>query len=266
MAKSEVNWGCELSDVKISRGSNSSNSFNLTIPSLTLNPTATGSNKLPIMGISGAGKSTLLNLIGAIEWPHSEVGEINWKFPDGVTIKWGRGGPAANDLKLLRQKYFGFAFQNSTLIPHLNIEENLIYPIQNSGYSRQHALSKARDLLGTVVQENIDVTLKQYPHQLSGGEKQRVSLIQSLVHDPIVLFADEPTGSLDVETRRNVMDVLIKWVDEEPSSRYLIWVTHHADDPQEHNLDRRLSVSTGGCRWENWVSKINQWKIEDSDA
>ena len=264
MEHGDFRWGCELSDVLISRGTHSSNPFELSIPILSLSPELLGSNKLPIMGVSGAGKSTLLNLIAAIEWPHTKAGNICWTFPDGKKISWGLQGPDSGQLKLLRQKYFGFSFQSSTLIPHLTIEENLSYPLENCGNSREESRIKALEFLESVIGSDAITMLQQYPHQLSGGEKQRVALIQSIVHDPSVLFADEPTGSLDVNTRRIVMDVLVRWVDAAPGKRFLIWVTHHDDDPMEHKLERKLSVSDGGCRWQLWREQLGEWENEDA--
>ena len=266
MAPNEKHWGCEIRNLLISRSKNNLNSFELSVPTLSLHPNELGSNKLPIMGVSGAGKSTLMNVIAAIEWPHTSSGEIRWSFPNGEIISWGSRGPEPKQMKELRQKYFGFAFQNSTLIPHLTILDNLTYPLEISGYSRDQARAKSINFLGQVVRGDISPILDQYPHELSGGEMQRVALIQSMVHDPTVLFADEPTGSLDPYTRRYVMDVLIKWVETSPKARFLIWVTHHADDPQEHKLARRLSVSSGACKWQSWSEELGQWKNENADA
>ncbi len=259
-------WGCEVRDLVITRGDGNSKAFELHVPNLSLCPQKLKSNKLPIMGVSGAGKSTLMNVIAAIEWPHTHTAEINWTFPDGKIISWSANGPKPDHLNSLRRQYFGFAFQSSTLIPHLTILDNLSYPLEISGCSRDQAHAKSASFLEQVVREDISSMLQQYPHQLSGGEKQRVALIQSMIHDPTVLFADEPTGSLDPETRRFVMDVLIKWVETSPQEKFLIWVTHHADDPQEYEIRRRLSISAGTCRWQSWVNESENWKDQSADT
>jgi len=266
MTHEHQNWGCEVRDLLISRGNKHTGAFELHVPTLSLSPQALGTNKLPIMGVSGAGKSTLMNVIAAIEWPHTNSAEIRWTFPDGQIISWSANGPEPSHIKLLRRRYFGFAFQASTLIPHLTILDNLTYPLEICGYSRDQARLKSIGFLERVVSEDISSILGQYPHELSGGEKQRVALIQSMVHDPTVLFADEPTGSLDPETRRYVMDVLVNWVEESSQENFLIWVTHHADDPQEYKIAQRLSVSEGTCRWQTWAKASGNWKNQNADA
>jgi len=252
-------WGCEVHDLFISRGNKHDKTFELRVPRLSLSLQTLGGNKLPIMGVSGAGKSTLMNVIAAIEWPHTASSKITWTFPDGKIISWSANGPDPQHLKLLRRDYFGFAFQASTLIPHLTILDNLTYPLEISGYSRNHARQKAIGFLERVVLDDGSSILGQYPHELSGGEKQRVALIQSLVHDPTVLFADEPTGSLDPVTRGYVMDVLVNWVETSPQEKFLIWVTHHADDPHEYQITRRLSVFDGICQWEDYENSSGEW-------
>ena len=257
-------WGCEVHDLFISRGNQHDKAFELRVPKLSLCPQTLGANKLPIMGVSGAGKSTLMNVIAAIEWPHSASSKITWTFPDGEIISWSVNGPDPKHLKLLRRHYFGFAFQASTLIPHLTILDNLTYPLEISGYSRDQAREKAVGFLERVVLDDVSSILGQYPHELSGGEKQRVALIQSLVHDPTVLFADEPTGSLDPVTRGYVMDVLVNWVETSPQEKFLIWVTHHADDPEEYKITRRLSVFDGTCQWQGYENSSRDWVSENA--
>tara|TARA_Y100001934_G_scaffold255914_1_gene323419 strand:- start:2265 stop:3065 length:801 start_codon:yes stop_codon:yes gene_type:complete len=259
MAFGSEYWGCEVHDLFISRGDQHDKAFELRVPSLSLCPLTLGANKLPIMGVSGAGKSTLMNVIAAIEWPHSASSKVTWTFPDGEIISWSANGPDPRHLKLLRRQYFGFAFQASTLIPHLTILDNLTYPLEIGGYSRNQARHKAVGFLERVVLDDVSSILEQYPHQLSGGEKQRVALIQSLVHDPTVLFADEPTGSLDPVTRSYVMGVLVDWVASSPQEKFLIWVTHHADDPQEYEITRRLSVFDGTCHWQDYENSSGDW-------
>ena len=95
------------------------------------------------------------------------------------------------------------------------------------------------------------VLFERFPAQLSGGQRQRVALVQAMIHNPYVLFADEPTGSLDRETRKQVMNVLYAWVDEpqQRGKRLLLWVTHHENDPRDSGVQRMLYIKSGSCEW-----------------
>lgn len=245
----ERQWGCELKEIFFTRGCNSLG-FELTISNLFLFAGSNGNNKLPLMGRTGSGKSTLLNLMSAMDLPVQ--GTVSWTFPDGEAIKWDRRGLTSATASMLRSKYFGFAFQDSTLIPHLNVLDNLCYPLQLKRVSQRDAISRAQERLDAVLIDNEEVSdiSMRYPSQLSGGQRQRVALAQAMIHDPNVLFADEPTGSLDSITRRQVMRVLYNWVDEEPDRRSMLWVTHHDTDPAEAGLTKRLFIDDGICDWD----------------
>lgn len=265
MMTTEQGWGCELDDVLVERRRDGVNTFRLEVPSFRLAHCAKNLNKLPIVGVSGAGKSTLLNIMAAVEWPHGKKSKVKWTFPDGQHFSWGPRGVSPGRILPLRQRYFGFAFQSSTLTPYLTVEDNLSYPLEISGVPRTRALAKARTILERVMNEDVGPILGHYPHQLSGGQKQRVALIQAMIHNPVVLFADEPTGSLDPITRQVVMKVLMDWVDAAPDERLLVWVTHHAKDTWEHNVVFRVKVSNGGCRLQPWNEAANIWEDQHAD-
>ena len=241
-----LNIRCHLQQILLER----ENGFTLRIATFKLPVRGDGAlNRIPLMGISGAGKSTLLNIMAAIEWPHQ--GAVSWSFPDGVTITWSHDGPTSSETRRLRREYFGYAFQDSTLMEHLRIGENLSYPLLLKGYSVEQAHECARQALKRVLLDtetvNLDEFLTRFPAQLSGGQRQRVALVQAMIHDPYVLFADEPTGSLDWETRRQVMDVLYAWVDDPAhrGQRLLLWVTHHQHDPQDAQVQQFLHINAG---------------------
>lgn len=209
-------------------------------------------NKLPLIGVSGAGKSTLLNIMAAIEWP--QEGVVSWSFPDNKMITWGEQGPSAADARMLRRKYFGFAFQDSTLISHLRVRDNLCYPLLLQGYSAKTSHNKAVAALEKVLladEKTYKMDLfQQFPSKLSGGQRQRVALVQAMIHNPYVLFADEPTGSLDRTTRKQVMQVLYDWVDDpkHQGERLLLWVTHHENDPRDADVQWLLQLKSGACK------------------
>jgi len=224
---------------------------------------------LPLMGPSGQGKSTLLYLLAALKWPSQ--GEITWTFPDGKIFGWGVGGRAiqtdySNDAVTLRRHYFGFAFQSSTLSPYLTVIENIAYPLLLQGQDWETALPIAQTTLNEVLlpNEKNDINqsasfLHRFPAQLSGGQRQRVALAQAIVHDPYVLFADEPTGQLDLHTRKQIMMVLKRWVEKNRGQRCLIWVTHHhLGDLDLMGIEQLIFVDNKQCLSQNRAD-LTQW-------
>jgi putative ABC transport system ATP-binding protein len=165
-----------------------------------------------IRGESGVGKSTLLNLIAGLDTP--DRGEI------GIA-----GTPLAaldeNARTDLRRDAIGFVFQAFHILPHLTLAQNVALPLLLQKKPRAEALEKAGALLGAV---GLGDRLRSYPKELSGGELQRVAIARSLVHSPALLLADEPTGNLDPDTARQIMELLGKAVKEQGAAMLL--VTH----------------------------------------
>lgn len=222
---------------------------------------------LPLMGPSGHGKSTLLYLLAALKWP--TAGTVTWDFPDGSRFSWGveSGGITQEQAGCLRRERFGFAFQSSTLSPYLTVLENLAYPLLLQGNAWKVAVDQAKERFREMLlpDENAIALLQRFPGQLSGGQRQRVALVQAGMHNPDVLFADEPTGQLDLHTRRQVMDVLLKWLSRKPGQRCLIWVTHHhLTDLDSMRVNNMLFVENRRCvrrnrEWLNeWVRQIEE--------
>lgn len=256
---------CQMHDVLLER----ENGFRLHVPMFTLPPVGDGMlNKVPFMGVSGAGKSTLLNIMAALEWPHQ--GSISWTFPDNNTITWGCNGPSGVEVRQLRREYFGFAFQNSTLMMHLRVGENLCYPLFLRGISPKDAREIARYALEKVLVDDEksqkDEFFSRFPGQLSGGQRQRVAVVQAMIHNPYVLFADEPTGSLDRETRQQVMQVLYHWVDDPQyrGKRLLLWVTHHENDPRDAGVQQMIWIKSGESAWKpcGMIERRNDHNVE----
>jgi ABC-type lipoprotein export system ATPase subunit len=243
-------WGVDVRAIEVARHNalgEQTFRLKLTRP-LQLKAGAGGLNRLPVMGPSGAGKSTFLNLLSCTSFPQTGEGEVSWTFPDGYSCKWGARGPGRDTLIRLRQQYFGYAFQTASLQPQLTIGENLTFGLENTGeYSAAQARARALEVLIKAFSGNelrARNIFDRYDTEISGGERQRISLMQAMIRDPYVLFADEPTGSLDKETRAHVMGVLTRWLDEKPDERLLIWVTHHDNDPQDNGAQRRLFVDS----------------------
>jgi len=240
---------CQLSHVEFRR-STSQGHFVLSVPLLTIpHETMMDQNKIPIIGESGAGKSTLLNGLAAMI--RLSQGEILWDIASTQIQLCPEHWPEQSVMTVHR-KYFGFAFQDSTLTRHMTVLENLVYPQLLCGVSISEAREKAIFMLKSVLRqnENFKSFMAKYPYlELSGGERQRVALAQAMINDPLVLFADEPTGNLDKQTREIVMDAVFQWVDQD-KKRLFIWVTHHDDDPFLAGVTFFLRVKKGLCQWE----------------
>ncbi len=165
-----------------------------------------------LIGRSGSGKSTLLNLIGGIDVP--TAGEI---VVDGLPL--ARATEARRTL--FRRHHVGFVFQFFNLIPTLTVDENLRLPLELNGRPRDAARARVGALLDEVgLADRGDA----FPEQLSGGEQQRVAVARALVHEPLLVLADEPTGNLDLDTGRQVLDLLDRLTRR--AGRTMVMATH----------------------------------------
>jgi len=182
-----------------------------------------------ILGRSGSGKSTLLNLISGIDEP--DGGRI---WVDGQELS----ALSERERTLFRRARVGFVFQFYNLIPTLTVGENVILPLELNRVPRALARQRAQELLEAVgLLERWDT----FPEKLSGGEQQRVTLARALVHDPLLILADEPTGNLDEETGAQVMSLLARLTREQ--NRTLLMVTHSVEAAS--HADRVLRLSHG---------------------
>jgi putative ABC transport system ATP-binding protein len=182
-----------------------------------------------ILGKSGSGKSTLLNLISGIDSPDS--GQVWVDGKDLTTL-------SERDRTLFRRARIGFVFQFFNLIPTLTVAENVSLPLELNRLPRAEVNKKARDVLDAV---GLLDRWNTFPEKLSGGEQQRVALARALVHDPLLILADEPTGNLDEETGAQMMSLLARLVREQ--NRTLLMVTH-SQEATSH-ADRVLRLSHG---------------------
>lgn len=180
-----------------------------------------------ILGKSGSGKSTLLNLISGIDAPDS--GQV-WVNGQDLTALRER------DRTLFRRAQIGFVFQFFNLIPTLTVGENVSLPLELNRVPHPLAQKKAQDTL-----EAVDLLDRwnTFPEKLSGGEQQRVALARALVHDPLLILADEPTGNLDEETGAQVLSLLTRLAREQ--DRTLLIVTHSPEATSQADHVLRLS-------------------------
>jgi putative ABC transport system ATP-binding protein len=185
-----------------------------------------------LLGPSGSGKSTLLNIISGIDAPDEGRVEV--------------GGIPIHDLTekertLFRRDRIGFVFQFYNLVPTLTVEENLLLPLELKGRVDRPGRERARDLLARV---GLADRSGAWPDRLSGGEQQRVALARALVHEPVLVLADEPTGNLDRMAGEKVFDLLEELL--RPVGVTLILVTHAA--PAAARMDRVCALEDGQVR------------------
>ena len=171
-----------------------------------------------LMGESGCGKSTLLKIMAGLETPDS--GSV---FVDEQVI-FKEGKMRLNEAKFaaFRRENFGFIFQSHQLIPELTLLENIILPLQLIGWSRKNAKKRAEEMVSHV--SLLNELQDSFPQEISVGQQQRVGIARALIHQPSLIFADEPTASLDRKNSEEVVDLLLGLQEEYDST--ILMVTH----------------------------------------
>ncbi len=182
-----------------------------------------------VMGASGSGKSTLLNILSTLDRPTSGRVEINRK--DITQLR-------KNQMADFRGREIGFIFQEFNLLDNLTARENIALPLTLRGIS-----AKRIDPLVTQIATKLDIMgiLDQYPVSISGGQKQRVAAARALVHEPSILLADEPTGALDSNSARELLQTMAKLNQDEHVC--VLMVTH--DPFSASYADRILFIKDG---------------------
>ena len=168
--------------------------------------------RVALVGPSGCGKTSFLHISGLLEAPSS--GDV---YINGKKINWN----SDKDLSNSRLKDIGFIFQFNNLLDDFNATENIALPYIISGHKKKIAIEKAELLL---LQVGLEDRMKSFPNQLSGGEQQRVAIARSLINEPSLILADEPTGNLDFKSSMNVMELFNKLIEEYNCS--IILATH----------------------------------------
>lgn len=182
-----------------------------------------------LLGRSGSGKSTLLNLIGGIDRPNAGEVFINGKNITRLNER---------ERTLFRRQHIGFVYQYYNLIPTLTIEENLLLPLELNGWDTERAIKAVHALLTEV---GLADRHTSFPDRLSGGEQQRVAIARALAHDPLLVLADEPTGTLDASTGRRVLELFGRLV--RSRGKTLVMVTHSKEVTRL--ADRLLTLEDG---------------------
>jgi putative ABC transport system ATP-binding protein len=181
-----------------------------------------------ILGASGSGKSTLMNIIGCLDRPSSGT----YRLRDSDVSRM-------NDDRLseIRNREIGFIFQSFLLIPQLTVAENVEVPLFYRGVAKGSRHERSREVLAMV---GLTDREKHRPAQLSGGERQRVAIARSLVNNPTLLLADEPTGNLDSRTGEEILRL---FADLHATERTVLMITH--DPKVAAKAQRRVRVKDG---------------------
>lgn len=182
-----------------------------------------------IVGESGSGKSTLMNIIGALDRQTS--GQY---ILDGIDIRT----ISDKDLSIIRNRKIGFVFQSSNLIPRTNSIQNVELPMLYAGIDRKTRRNRAKELLQLVGMGN---RMFHLPNELSGGQKQRVAIARALTNDPEIILADEPTGALDSNTGRLVMNLFHNI--HKNQGKTIVLITHNKELSNE--TQRIIKIKDG---------------------
>lgn len=183
-----------------------------------------------IVGASGSGKSTLMNIIGALDRPTE--GQYHLEGLDMIAAK-------DKDLSGIRNRKIGFVFQTYNLIARTNALKNVEMPMLYAGITGKKRVERAKELLTMVGMED---RMKHLPEELSGGQKQRVAIARAMSNDPAIILADEPTGALDSNTGRMVMDLFHKLHKEQ--GKTIVLITHSPELAEETG---RVVTIKDGC-------------------
>lgn len=190
---------------------------------LTMQP----GDAVSIVGPSGSGKSTLLNILGSLESPDSGHIALGTVLVTGLKNR---------ELELFRSKSVGFVFQEHLLLPHLTALDNVLLP--TLGRRTKTPVELGRNLLSSMGLSELE---RDFPATLSGGERQRVALARALIHQPPLLLADEPTGSLDHSRAEEIVDLLLS--EAQNRGRMVVMVTHNL--ALAHRFKRTYVLESG---------------------
>lgn len=182
-----------------------------------------------IVGSSGAGKTTLLQILGTLDKPDSGKMSINGIDPFSLS---------SNKMAAFRNKQIGFIFQFHQLLPEFNAFENVMLPALIMGLSKKEAADKAKEILAKI---GLESRFNHRPSELSGGEQQRVAVCRSLINNPAIIFADEPSGNLDSKNAAELHDLFFQL--REDFKQTFVIVTHNEKLAQM--ADRKLVMQDG---------------------
>ena len=196
-----------------------------------------------IVGPSGSGKSTLMHILGCLDSPSGGAYLLDGQDVSRLPEK---------ELSRVRGEKIGFVFQGFQLIPRLTALENVMLPLILSGEKEAVRTARAKELLDRV---GLSPRMHHKPHQLSGGQQQRVAIARALARNPAVLLADEPTGSLDPQSTRDVLTLLDALYQE---GHTVLLITH--DMKVAHHAKRQLCIESGALASDSRIENDKKTK------
>ena len=182
-----------------------------------------------IVGASGSGKSTLMNRIGSLDRPTEGT-----YYLDGINVTESKD----DELSRIRNKKVGFVFQTYNLMAKTNAVKNVEMPMLYAGMNSRKRVERAKELLEIV---GMGERMRHLPEELSGGQKQRVAIARAMANDPAIILADEPTGALDSQTGRMVMDIFHRLHKEQ--GKTIVLITHSPELAEE--TERIITLKDG---------------------
>ena len=188
-------------------------------------------DNIAITGVSGSGKSTLLHLMAGLDIPSKGSVEIDNK--NLATLN-------QSQLAVMRNVLIGFVYQAHHLLPDFTALENILMPLIIKGGSYEQGRNQALKILKTL---GLTKRAEHYPHQLSGGEKQRVAIGRALITEPKLILADEPTGNLDFKTSKDIFSLFLKF---KKLNKTIIFATHNRE--LANRADYKLFISNGDIK------------------
>lgn len=201
-----------------------------------------------IMGSSGSGKSTFMNILGCLDSLTEGTYEL-----DGIDVS----RMTSSELATIRNKKIGFVFQAFNLLPKMNLLKNVELPMIYAGASKQERKEKALKALERV---GLAERVNHRPNEISGGQKQRVAIARSLVNNPAIILADEPTGNLDSKSSNEIMDIFTELNNEGVT---IILVTH---EPDIAEYSKRIVTFKDGNIISDVINNNRKWKDEKNEV
>ncbi len=223
---------------------------------------------IAVLGLSGSGKSTLLSLMGLL-WERPTRGTIFYSTSvDGTQRRFEYGKLRSRERNWLRRYHFGIVLQSSYLIPHLSCAQNLAVPLALTGHTAKqsrvivdYVLQRADELSKASPEESLYALRRRTARNVSGGQKQRIAVLRALIHDPHILFADEPVSNLDFATARAIQSLVERW----QSGELHAGVREHLDKSISADHPRTLVLVNHSLehafRWAQFFVVVQQGRV-----
>jgi ABC-type lipoprotein export system ATPase subunit len=227
---------------------------------------------IALLGPSGSGKTTLLNVLGLLWEGPRAAGEVVYRGREGALDYAGLSPTRRAELRLSE---FGFVLQTCYLLPHFSCLQNIALPLALQGWGKEERLARVKRLLERADDKELIAAQARHGGEVSLGQRQRIAVLRAIVHDPCVIFADEPTSNLDRKNTERMLEILNEWrenrlgVEDGPprlgaQPRTLVLVCHQLETALRHaqwlvvlNDEHRVEASFAVEEWPSWAATVN---------